>query len=369
MRKDVPIKLKGERVWRPFLGGREIDRLHGEFPGTDDVFPEEWILSAVSAKNVGREDIPEGVCKTDDREHMGFDRYLESYADTALSEAHREKFGTSPGVLIKMIDASVRLPLQVHPDQETAGRLFHSQFGKTECWHIISVREDSPEPPVLYLSFREDADPEQWKQAFYDQDVDKMLSMLNAVPAIPGETILVRGGAPHAIGAGCALIEIQEPTDLTIRLEKVTPSGARLSDQACHQGLGFEKMFECFHFEGYSLEQALQEMRISPKTVYSGENTSITELVGYGQTHCFAMDRMEIRTGLERGHTGEFTGYYVLSGEGTILSGDFSMELAPCDQIYVPAACKQYTLVNRGAEKLVLLCLHGPEIAQEGKEK
>lgn len=56
---------------------------------------------------------------------------------------------------------------------------------------------------------------------------------------------------PHAIGAGCFLVEIRAPTD-TIRVERTTPSGFAVADSMCHQGLGFEKMFECFHYEPHS---------------------------------------------------------------------------------------------------------------------
>ena len=42
-----------------------------------------------------------------------------------------------------------------------------------------------------------------------------MLGLMNCLEVKPGETYLVKGGVPHAIGAGCTLIEIQEPTDYT----------------------------------------------------------------------------------------------------------------------------------------------------------
>lgn len=42
-----------------------------------------------------------------------------------------------------------------------------------------------------------------------------MLAGMQKYPVHPGDTILIEGGMPHAIGAGCFLVEIQEPTDYT----------------------------------------------------------------------------------------------------------------------------------------------------------
>ena len=70
-----------------------------------------------------------------------------------------------------------------------------------------------------------------------------------------GDTFLIEGGIPHAIGSGCFLVEIQEPTDYTVRNERVTPAGLQISDFMCHQGLGFDKMFDCCEYEGYTIDQ------------------------------------------------------------------------------------------------------------------
>ena len=39
------------------------------------------------------------------------------------------------------------------------------------------------------------------------------------------------------------MAELQEPTDLMVIPERVTPSGIELADIKLHGGLGFEKMF------------------------------------------------------------------------------------------------------------------------------
>ena len=60
------------------------------------------------------------------------------------------------GVLTKLIDSAERLTLQVHPDKPTALRLFQSQYGKTECWHILSGHPVNGEEPCIYYGFQPD---------------------------------------------------------------------------------------------------------------------------------------------------------------------------------------------------------------------
>src|SRR6266480_4354907 len=64
-----------------------------------------------------------------------------------------------------------------------------------------------------------------------------MLASLNRIAIRPGDSLLVPGGVPHAIGAGITLVELQEPTDLSILLEW---TGYPIGPDDAHLGLGFE---------------------------------------------------------------------------------------------------------------------------------
>ena len=113
-------------------------------------------------------------------------------------------------------------------------------------------REIDGEKPCIYFGFKEGITREYWKKVFDEQDIPKMLDCLHEIEVAPGETWLIEGGVPHAIGAGCFLMEIQEPTDFTIRTERSTPSGFQIADSMCHQGIDFDNMFECFLYDGRS---------------------------------------------------------------------------------------------------------------------
>ncbi len=58
-------------------------------------------------------------------------------------------------------------------------------------------------------------------------NANPILSFLHRIPVAPGDFVFVDGGVPHAIGAGCFMVELQEPSDLMVVAERFTPSGRR----------------------------------------------------------------------------------------------------------------------------------------------
>ena len=176
---------------------------------------------------------------------------------------------------------------------------------------------------------------------------------------IPGDTILIEGGMPHAIGAGCFLVEIQEPTDYTIRVERTTPSGFAVADSMCHQGLGFEKMFECFHYEPHSREEIHDRWFIEPETVLKTAGGSITTLVGYRNTSLFRLDEVNVSDTLTVDCPPRGSGIYVLEGAGTLSANGRSLPLKKTDQLFVPAGTGRFTLYAEAP--LRVLHFFGPE--------
>ena len=57
--------------------------------------------------------------------------------------------------------------------------------------------------------------------------------------------------------------------------EKVTPSGVKLSDKKIHCGLGFEKMFDVFVYDGADREETYNKMFISPKQLDENETVLV----------------------------------------------------------------------------------------------
>jgi len=363
-RFDRPIRLDNPRAWRTYLGGSALSALHGE-AGKDDHFPEEWIMSVVAARNAGREHIhDEGLSHLMDTGETLKD-WLAQDAVAALGEAHAQRHGAHPGVLVKLIDSAERLTVQVHPDQPTARALFNSAFGKTECWHILGGHTVDGEPPCIYLGFVPGTTREQWQALFEAQDIPGMLSCLHRFPVQVGDTVLIEGGVPHAIGAGCFLAEIQEPTDYTIRVERTTPSGFPVADFMCHQGLGFERMFACFHYDGLPRETVRERWFIKPRLTRAQAGGRTITLIDATDTPMFAMRRVQVQGSFTLTMTPRFSGLYVLSGEGTLACEGDEQRIGKAEQYFLPAGIRQLRFTAAPGKPLVMLQCFGPGCATD----
>lgn len=363
-----PMRLDPARAWRTYRGGRLLDEFHGYGHGEDGHFPEEWIASLVAARNVGREaEKEEGMSRVSGT-GLTLKALIETNPSAFLGTDHVKQLGMTMGVLVKLIDSQERLAVQVHPDREKAWKLFSSEYGKTECWHILGGRCIDGEKPCVYLGFREGVTRARWKELFERQDIPGMLKCLHRFPAEPGDTILIEGGVPHAIGAGCFLVEIQEPTDYTIRVERTTPSGYQAEDAMCHQGLGFETMFECFHYEGLSREETHDRWFLKPRNADGYKGGQAITLAGYEDTPFFCMNQLILAGGETMAVRGDSpvsqrcSGLYVLEGEGVIQTEERCLSARKGDQFFLPAALER--LVWKAAKNcsLKMIQCFGPKL-------
>lgn len=207
-----PIVLGPNRLTRNYRGGGAIAELRGLPRGTDHG-PEDWLASttaAYGAGDAGLTRLPDGHTLRD---------AVRSNPEAFLGAAHVASFGADPGLLVKLLDPDERLPVHAHPDRDFAHRYLRSDRGKTEAWIVVGTREEVEGKPCVYLGFRDDVDIARLAGLVRSQDSGGMLDLLNPVPVGPGDAVLVPAGIPHTIGAGVFVVELQEPTDLSILLE------------------------------------------------------------------------------------------------------------------------------------------------------
>ena len=245
------FKLQPTRVYRSYFGGQNLDAFENKDNPEISRFPEDWLASVTEAFNPDRQQKNEGLSVTEDGQVLK--DIIE--ADKKAMIGDRENMS----LLFKLLDSAERLVIQAHPTKEFAQKHFNSPYGKTECWYILN---DGGE---VYIGFKEGITRDLWKDFFEKQDVEKMLSCLHKFKVNKGDFIFVAGGVPHAIGKNCFLAELQEPTDLMVIPEKVTPSGVVLAEQKLHGGLGFDKMFDCFNYDGLSEFETRQKYFLKPE--------------------------------------------------------------------------------------------------------
>ncbi len=225
-------RLMPNRARRMYLGGGRIDAFTGFSPDVSDGIPrpEDWLASTTQAFNGTLEIEGEGLGRLEDGRLV------------------KDVVGSLP-ILVKLLDSDERLVIQAHPTVPCAKRLFGSAFGKTECWYFLP---GTAEDACVYLGFKPGVTREKWAAAVESQS--GMLEMLHKVPVKAGDFVFVAGGVPHAIGGGCFMVELQEPSDLMVVSERFTPSGRRIPDAKMHGGVGWDKMYEVYEYDGLSLE-------------------------------------------------------------------------------------------------------------------
>lgn len=338
-----------------------LEQWRNEAEPMDGRFPEEWVASVVKARNPGREEeVLEGLSLREDRPSQTLLAYIDANPEAALGAAHVAKYGTHPGLLVKLLDAAERLAIQVHPDKLTAERLFHSAYGKTEAWYFLGGRKMNGEEPYVLCGFKPGMTRERWEQLFHAQDIDGMVQSLHKVYPKRGDVMLIRGGMPHAIGPGNWMVEIQEPTDFTIRTERVTPSGLALADHAIHQGIGFDRMFDCFHYETYTEQEMLELCKLPTDVQDGGQGWRMKQLIRYSDTPYFCMDQLEVARGAEGPEwttAGRFAVLIVLSGSGRLRWGSKTVKVEQGDQLFLPASMPAATFIGGEAALQVVRCL------------
>jgi mannose-6-phosphate isomerase len=203
-----PLELGPNQIGRFYRGGARIEAFRGLPPSGDDS-PEDWVASTTTV--FGEDE--RGLSRVE-----GGVRLADLFAaepETFFEPAHLAAYGPDPTILIKLLDAGERLPLHFHPDVAFAAAHLGSAHGKTEAWVIL----DAESHAAVHVGFAHDLDGAELAERVAAQDVDGLMAAMNRLQVRAGDSIFVPAGLPHVIGEGLLLLELQEPSDLSLLLE------------------------------------------------------------------------------------------------------------------------------------------------------
>ena len=113
-------------------------------------------------------------------------------------------------LLVKFVFTSQRLSVQVHPDDAFAAD-HEKSLGKTEMWYVLRADPGAR----LALGFRETITRERLRESALSGEIE---GLLNWIDVKQGDAFFVPAGTVHSIGAGLALCEVQQHSDITYRL-------------------------------------------------------------------------------------------------------------------------------------------------------
>lgn len=317
---NQPIFFERNRVRRVYTGGRLFADFFGD-EAVDGYFPEEWVASYVHALNKDSTDPNEGISRIE-----GTDIYF----DEALKRYKSEMLGDKAelGILTKLIDSSVRLPIQAHPDKAFSRKYFSSSHGKEESWIIIAARPGAK----VFFGFRDGVTLDDFKRAIdgSEQKGYPMEALLNPIDVKPGDVFYIPAKFVHAIGAGCMLLEVQEPTDFTIQPERWC-GDYKLSDKEMYLGISKENALECFDI-GKKFPAPLETAIVKEEDgliCRSAVNDSITD--------SFKVNIITLDSGSYT-FDKQACVYVVTEGCGKIKGDGYERDIAKGDYFFIPAA-------------------------------
>lgn len=344
-------------------GGREIDKFRGvEPPIDDDSGSEAWIGSVTCANNA-TEDNHIGCAEValPDSRRMYLFEAIDLAPEEILGETHMKLHGKNLGVLIKYLDAQFQYMLQAHPTREFAKEMWNSDFGKEESWYVIGVRDDVPEPPYFILGFKEGVTREKYWEAIKRGDIKELEGMCHKFPVQVGDAGFVGGGVPHALGQGCLVIEVQEPSDITVVpiLQETMKSRWKTYRPTDDEETYNKKMLGSFVYDGCSYEEAIKRYMIPKKEIRSGDWGIENWIIGPEQTSYFSFSQADIKGKMSVRDTGFPQVAIVLKGEGEFFYDGGSVKIRQADEIFLP-----YRIPNAVIEGNVSVVFCHPEGAR-----
>ena len=326
-----PLLLPPNQFHRFYRGGARIDALRG-VPAGEDGRPEDWVGSTTTAW--GSDD--EGLSRLEDGRILR--DAIEANPEAFLGPDHVERWGADPVLLVKLLDAGERLPVHYHPGRPFAKEHLGLGFGKTEAWIILEAEADA----AVHVGLREPLDPETARGWVDAQDAETMLAALHRLPVAPGDAVLVPAGTLHAIGGGILLLELQEPSDLSVLVEW---KRFGVDDGPEHLGLGWETAL-----------QALDREPIDPAALTApGKGLLAREADPY-----FRAERVEAGDVL----TPSFAIVLATDGEGALRTSDGEeLALRRGDTALVPFAAGATTLAG---DLRAIRCMPPSPTTEEG---
>ncbi len=312
-----------ERVW----GGRRLAGLLAMDLPADRPIGEAWTLA----------DHPNGRTTVADGPLAGqtLGQVLREHASKILGRAGaRSSAAPRFPLMVKFIDASDRLSVQVHPDDATALPGREGEAGKTECWVVIDAAPDAWVVDGLKAGTTRPALAEAIRAGTVED-------LLVVRPVTAGDFIWVPPGRVHAVGPGVVLAEVQQTSDVTYRAY----DWGRFGLDGVPRPLHVREALETIRFKGGS-EPAGGRGRTTAE-----KGLTIDHLV---DCHAFSLSRVCLD---RRPWAAEVRDAYAvvvaISGRALLSAEGATTALVPGATVLVPADAGEYAL--RDAENLVCL--------------
>jgi mannose-6-phosphate isomerase len=312
---------------RPWGGTRLRDQLGKTLPGSG-TYGESWELAALPEHD---SIVAEGALAGTKLSTLWNTRRPELIGNTVPPYG-----GVTFPLLIKWLDCSETLSVQVHPDDAGAQAILGEPCGKAESWIVYDTTPDA----VAYYGLK----PGTTRAAFERHlDAGTVAECLGTLRPQRGEVIDVPPGTVHALGAGQLVLEVEQPSDATFRVfdwNRVGPDGR---PRELHR------------------EQALRSIdwnRAAPPPLEGREWPNLgagVEARTLVTTPSFVIHRIDARQPFANPFEQELCSWTVLFGAGVMVADDYERPFRTGATVLTSAGTRGVRWLPQGSSPLTLI--------------
>ena len=222
-----PLRFEPIYQYRLWGGRRMGSLLSTPLPGEGPI-GEAWVLS-------DRTDHPSrvanGALKGQTIGHLMARSRVELMGRLA---ARFERFP----LLLKFLDATEMLSVQVHPSDAHPDLIPPGESGKTEAWVVVEAEKGS----LICAGLRPGTTETGLRHALADGTI---VDCFRSFAPTPGDAVFIPAGTVHTLGGGVVVFEVQQNSDVTFRLSDWGHLDAKTGKP---RPLQVEQAFGCIDF-------------------------------------------------------------------------------------------------------------------------
>ena len=318
-----PLHLKPiykEKVW----GGRKLQSALGRsLPGDAQArIGEAWELADLSTTSVsgGGGGAERSVVANGPLAGRTVHELMQMYGPQLLGNLSPTPAGDFP-ILLKYLDASENLSVQVHPSPDYC-RTHPQAHLKSEAWYIVAAEPGAK----IYKGLKSGTEPQAFRRAITGGETQAVLDMMIGVPVKPGDLHYLPSGTCHAVGAGLLVAEVQTPSDTTFRVFDWGRTGRELH---------IEQALQCITFG------PADTARFEKRTHIAGMHTTVSRLC---LCDYFRIEKVRmVETYEQEIPYDQPAAWMVLEGRGVLVPGNGAADVnfSKGDTLLIPAHMDQ----------------------------
>ena len=261
---------------------------------------------------------------------------MDTYLDRVVGEQAFEFFGRQFPVCIRHLRVRGRMPLRVHPDDETASQRYDF-LGKEKLWYILRAGKDAR----LMAGFRQDTDASAFYAGCLDGSVE---GLLNVIAPHAGQCLRIPAGTPHAAAGDLEILEIAESSPMDFCL---CGWGEPVHPDEFDPALSLVDALDFIDFRRYGAE--------IPDPARNDAPSVLADLPQ------FRVEQIDLNApiAVSGGEGAPFVLYCCLQGSASVqlpLPGGQALDFAlkTGEAMLVPSECTEYRLVPTGRDTRLL---------------